>query len=70
MLPQEEQKIFFMLRPAFLTAALSVLLILNVVLLFKTDNTPKKYTTVRYNKSATIESFAKAYNMNTESVYE
>ena len=71
MQPPEDKKIFFLLRPAFITATLAVLLIANVVSLLQTDNKmPKQDATAFSGKPATIESFASAYNINTESVYE
>lgn len=70
MQPAEAQKKFFMLRPAFITAVLSVLLIVNVVSLVKMDKKVKPGITVKSDSPAGIESFAKAYDMNTESVYE
>ena len=72
MQPAEPKKTFFLLRPAFITAALAVLLIANVVSLLQTGNKiPKQDAPVAVdNKPATIESFASAYNINTESVYE
>jgi len=76
MQPVEEKRRFFMLRPAFITATLAVLLIANVISLFQTDKMPhrplreKQDPTVVNSKPATIESFAAAYNMTTGSVYE
>lgn len=68
----EEKRTFFMLRPAFITATLAVLLIVNVISLVQTAETPKQDSNAVYNNNrtpATIESFAAAYNMNTGSVY-
>jgi hypothetical protein len=70
MQPAEEKRIFFMLRPAFITATLAVLFIVNVISLLQTAKAPKQDSRVVYSKPATIESFAAAYNMNTGSVYE
>ena len=67
----EEKRTFFILRPAFITTALSLFLIVNVFSLFTINKTPKQGLSVQNNKAATIESFAKAYDLNTsESVYE
>jgi hypothetical protein len=67
----KEKKTFFILRPAFITATLAVLLIVNVISLLQTDKLPRQdSSTAVDNKPATIESFASAYNMNTGSVYE
>jgi hypothetical protein len=70
MQPAEGKKTIFILRPAFITATLAVLFIVNVISLLQTDKTPKPDSTVVYSKPATIESFAAAYNMNTATVYE
>lgn len=70
MQPNGAERSFFMLRPAFLTAVLSVLLVVNIVSLLETDKVLKQDPTVKFDKSANIESFARAYNMNTVSVYE
>jgi hypothetical protein len=73
MQPAEEKKTFFMLRPAFITTTLSLLLIINIVSLLQTDKAPKQNSNSNAaynNKPATIESFANAYNMNSGSVYE
>jgi hypothetical protein len=55
----------FLLRPVFITAALAVVLIVNIISLAKMDKQPQQI-----NKPATIESFAEAYNMNTATAYE
>jgi hypothetical protein len=66
-----EKKTFFILRPAFITATLAVLLIANVISLLQTDKMPKQDSTTVQSKPATIESFATAYDMNAgSSVYE
>jgi hypothetical protein len=62
---QQEDKPFFLLRPVFITAALSIFLIVNIFSLLEI-----KMSTARSAKPATIEAFAKAYDMNTGSVYE
>ena len=61
---------FFLLRPAFITAALSLVLIINVFSLMELNGRPGKKENIHANKPATIESFADAYGMNTLSVYE
>ena len=63
------KKPFFLLRPAFITAVLSIFLIVNVFSLLEIGKAPKQNATTQPG-NATIESFATAYNMNTESVYE
>ena len=71
MQPAEYKKTFFLLRPVFITTTLAVLLIANVISLLQTDTKiPKQGVTAVSSKPATIESFASAYSMNTESVYE
>ena len=63
-------KSFFILRPAFVTTALSVVFIINIFSLTQFNNQPKQKEAIQSNKPATIESFAEAYGMNTTSVYE
>jgi formate-dependent nitrite reductase membrane component NrfD len=70
MQPAEEKKTIFILRPAFITAALSFFLIVNVFSLLTINKTSKQPISLQYDKPATIESFAKAYDLNAESVYE
>lgn len=71
MQPVEEKRTFFMLRPAFIRAALSIFLIVNVFSLLVMNKTRKQDFSVQRNKPATIESFAKAYDLNASgSVYE
>ncbi len=65
-----DKRSFFLLRPAFITAALSIVFIINIFSLTQLNKQTTTKATVHTNKSATIESFAKAYDMNTESVYE
>jgi hypothetical protein len=57
----------FLLRPAFITAVLLVVFIVNIVSLTQFN---KEKTAASSSQPATIESFAKAYNMETGSVYE
>lgn len=74
--PVEEKKTIFILRPAFITATLAVLLIANVISLLQTGKLPnsaieaKQEQNFVQSKPATIESFAVAYDMNSGSVYE
>lgn len=70
MQPAADKKAIFMLQPAFISATLALLFIVNVISLLQTDKAPKQDSTVVNSKPATIESFASAYNMNTGSVYE
>ena len=71
MQPVENKKTFFLLRPAFITIALAVLFIANVISLLQTgNNVIKQDAATVTSKPASIESFASAYNINTESVYE
>lgn len=58
-----KRKTFLLLRPAFVTAVLSIVLVANVASLFLLNDKPKK-------EKATIESFAEAYNFNSPSSYE
>ena len=70
MQPETGKKTFFMLRPAFITAALSLFLIVNIFSLLTINKAPKQSVSLQNNKPPTIESFAKAYDLNAESVYE
>lgn len=63
-------KPFFLLRPAFITTLLFVVLIINIISLTRLDKKPVQKQIVKTNKPATIESFAEAYNMQTASLYE
>jgi hypothetical protein len=58
-----KRKTFLLLRPAFITAVLSIVLVINVASLVLLNDKPKK-------EKATIESFAEAYNFNSPSLYE
>lgn len=70
-LQMPEEKALFVLRPAFITAMLSIFLILNLFSLLDLNKTEIKNSSGTGTNSATIESFAKAYNLTgTESVYE
>ena len=70
MQPVKHKESFFLLRPGFITAALLLFLIVNVFSLLNMDKQTKKHYSLQKNKPATIESFAKAYDLNAESVYE
>jgi len=67
---EPKRKPFVLLRPAFVTAALFAVLIINVFSIMQFDKTPQPKSPVQSGKPATLESFAEAYNLNTESVYE
>jgi hypothetical protein len=71
MQPATEKKTILNLRPAFITAALSLFLIVNVFSLISINKKPKQHFFEEHSNPSTIESFAKAYNLNTsESDYE
>ena len=65
-----KRKPFFVLRPVFVTASLLIVLIVNVISIGQLDKQPVQKDMVHSNKPATVESFAEAYNMGTNSVYE
>ena len=66
-----EEKPFFLLRPAFISSALVLFLVINVAVLFHLkQDVPQPVSFHHDNRPATIESFAAAYNMGTQSVYE
>ena len=60
----------FLFRPAFLTASLSLVLIVNIVFLVQSKVQHRSPSSQRSDSEATIESFADAYNLNTTAVYE
>jgi|GEM_PF-5332842 len=60
--PEMPQRIFF-LRPAFVVAALAIMMLVNVILLTKTSNVQVN----NVQQEATIESFAEAYHLTTNS---
>jgi hypothetical protein len=67
---QPVQKSRLLLRPVILTISLSVVLLLNIVALTKMNATVESKHVIPSGEAATIQSFANAYNLNTESVYE
>ncbi|MGG9962567.1 hypothetical protein [Ferruginibacter sp. SUN106] len=67
---EPKRKTFLLLRPAFVTSALLVVLMINVFSIMQFNKAPQQKATVQSGKPATLESFAEAYNMNTASVYE
>jgi hypothetical protein len=68
---QPVKQSFFLLRPAFITTALAIVLVVNLVSLKQETKQPEqKATTVESGKPASIESFAAAYGLESESVYE
>ena len=71
---QQESTIRLQLRPVILTICLSVVLCLNIIVLTRSNtvseakgNLPAVATNGSEN---TVQSFANAYNLNAESVYE
>ena len=67
----EKRRPFFVLRPAFATAALSILLVVNIIFLTQWNKLPAQDSQAQHGKPATIESFAKAYNLDaSSSLYE
>lgn len=68
---EPEPKQGFILKPYFITAALSVLFLVNILSFFALSGGAKEpVNELKKDGPATIESFARAYGMNTESVYE
>ena len=65
-----KRKPVFLLQPAFVTAALTLVLIVNVFSILKFSKAPVQKATVQSAKPAALESFADAYNLNSASVYE
>ncbi len=64
------KKTSFLLRPAFITTALSIVFIINIFSLTQLNKQPSTKAAVQSNTPADIESFATAYDLNAESVYE
>jgi len=60
--PEKPKRIFF-LRPAFVVAAVTIMVLINVILLTKTSNVQVN----NVQQEATIESFAEAYHLTTNS---
>ena len=67
---ESKRKPFVMLRPVFITTALSVALVINIVFLTQMNKPAAQNTITNSGKPATLESFAKAYNLDAESLYE
>jgi len=67
---EPKRKTIFLLRPAFVTGALMLVLVVNIFSILKFNEIPVQKKSVQSSKPATLESFAEAYNMNTASVYE
>ena len=68
---EPERKQVWILKPAFITTALGVLLLLNIFSFMEIRSAgSKQESRSRHEQPAGIESFARAYNMNTQSLYE
>lgn len=71
---QPEYTTRWQLRPVILTISLSVVLLVNIMVLTQLNTkAPDKGTApsvTSASESNTVQSFANAYNLNTESVYE
>ncbi len=64
------KKPYIMLHPAFVTAALSVVFIINIFSLVQFNKQTTREITIQTNNPASIENFAEAYALNSETVYE
>ena len=62
---EPQRKPFILLRPVIITAALTIVLVVNIISLTRLGKQP-----TQSNKGAGIESFAEAYGMNNATVYE
>ena len=67
---ETKRKTYFMLRPAFITSSLVIILAMNIISLSHFSKQAVQKDTVQSGKPATIESFADAYNMGSTNVYE
>ncbi len=69
-----EHRTGWQLRPVMLTISLSVVLCLNILVLTRSNTAPAAKANMPAITSGgaenTVQSFANAYNLNTESVYE
>ncbi len=65
-----KKKPFFYLRPAFMMATLSCILIINILFLFSNSSSKATLPFDQTNAEATIESFSNSYDLATTSVYE
>lgn len=70
MQPAEKENSFLLLRPSFMTAALAVFLVVNVFSLLTIHNMPEPNISEIKTGPASVETFAIAYDLNTETVYE
>ena len=61
---------FQLLRPLWVTSALVFLLVVNVFSIMQLNRPSGKNKPQPTAETATLESFANAYNMNTTTVYE
>ena len=67
---EEKPARIFLLRPAFIIPTLMVLFAINIISYTQLNKSTDQKTTNHVEKPATLESFAKAYNLGTASVYE
>jgi hypothetical protein len=67
---QPDKKNYFLLRPIFLSIPMLIILLCNIVALVKINHQVPENKIVRIQEDATIQSFAKTYNLTIESVYE
>ena len=58
------------LRPAFITASLVIVLVVNQISLNRLNKQPIVQESAKTEKPATIETFAEAYGLNSTTVYE
>jgi hypothetical protein len=60
----------FLLRPAFATTALFILLMINIFSIIEFNNGKMPVgSQLRSGNAATLESFANAYNLTSQSIY-
>ena len=64
------RKPVLVLRPVFLSSVLAIFLMVNVYFLLQWNKPTDRVELVKKEQPASIESFAKAYNLDTETVYE
>jgi hypothetical protein len=67
---QQHTKDYFVLKPIFLSIPLLIILLFNIAALVKINYQVPSKKVLKINEDATIQSFAKTYNLTIESVYE
>ena len=67
---ESNRKPSLILRPAFITTVLSIALVINIAFLTQQNKPANQNAVTNSGKPASLESFAKAYNLDAASLYE